>query len=374
MPSISVMMKPASSLCNMRCSYCFYADEAAARDVPCYGIMSEEILAAVLRRVLGYATEECTIAFQGGEPTLAGLSFFERCIALESELNVHGARISHSLQTNGLGIDEEWASFFAEHDFLVGVSLDGDRAMHDANRIDAEGKGTFDRVMRGIGLLERHRVRFNVLTVVTEQCARRTTRAIRFFDRRGLTCRQFIACLDPMGERPGGRPWSLTPQGYERHLRASFDEWYARALDGELTYNRMFVNLLNMLDGHEPEACDMRGSCSRQLVVEADGGVYPCDFYMTDEYRLGNMATDTLEQIERRREELGFVRRSREIRRACAGCEWERICRGGCRRNWETAEGGASRNFFCDAYKGFFSYALPKLAVLLDGLKRQTRG
>ncbi|OUO96010.1 radical SAM/SPASM domain-containing protein [Rubneribacter badeniensis] len=372
MPSIAVMLKPASGLCNMRCRYCFYDDEVAARDVACYGIMSEDVLRAVLARVLDYATDECTIAFQGGEPTLAGLPFFRRLIELERELNVHGASISHALQTNGYALDDAWASFFAEHDFLVGVSIDGDRDIHDANRVDVEGKGTFDRVMASIDLLKRHGVRFNALSVVTEQSARRTQSICRFFDRRGIDYRQFIPCLDPLGEEPGGHAWSLSPEAFELHLKASFNGWHRDAMQGDLRYHRFFVNLLNILDGRPAEACDMCGVCGRQLVVEADGSVYPCDFYMLDEYRLGNLATDSLEQIERARNELGFIQMSAAIKKECAGCRWEGLCRGGCRRYWEPIEGGdakAPKNRYCEAYRGFFDYAYPKLVDLLALLR-----
>lgn len=371
MPSITVMLKPASGLCTMRCTYCFYADEVAARRVPCCGVMSEDVLRGVLARVLDYATDRCTIAFQGGEPTLAGLPFYRRLIELERELNVHGAAISHALQTNGCDLDDEWAAFFAEHDFLVGVSLDGDRDIHDANRVDVEGRGTFDRVMASIGLLKKHGVRFNILSVVTEQSARRTQSTGRFFERRGLDFQQYIPCLDPLDEEPGGHAWSLTSDGFEQHLKTSFDQWYRAAQRGELRYHRFFVNLLNLMDGQRPEACDLCGACSRQLVVEADGSVYPCDFYMRDEYRLGNLATDTLDEIERARDELGFVQASAALKASCAGCTWERLCRGGCRRYWEPlgGEAQAPRNRFCDAYKSFFAYAYPKLSCLLGQLR-----
>lgn len=361
MPSITVMLKPASGLCNMRCSYCFYLDEVAARDVGCRGVMSEETLRAVLSKVLAYATDECTVAFQGGEPTLAGLAFFERCLELERELNVNGARISHSLQTNGLGLGEEWARFFAEHDFLVGVSLDGDREVHDANRVDAAGAGTFDRVMAFIGMLRKHGVRFNVLSVVTDQAARATQRTCSFFARRGIDFQQSIPCLDPLGEEPGENPWSLTPEGLEQHLRQSFNFWYREAMGGTVRYHRYFFNLLGILDGKPPEACDLCGVCSRQLVVEADGSVYPCDFYMLDEYCLGNLRTDELADIERARDEIGFVQESVELKKACRGCPCEALCRGGCRRTWVPDSDGRMRNYYCKAYRNFLTYAYPKL-------------
>ena len=156
MPAITVMLKPASGLCNMRCRYCFYADEQKNRSVPNYGIMSEEVLRAVLTRVLDYADGECTIAFQGGEPTCAGLPFFQRVVELEQELNHKHVVIHNAIQTNGYVIDDTWAQFFSDNHFLVGISLDGPKELHDLNRLDGKGNGTYNRVLRAISILKKH--------------------------------------------------------------------------------------------------------------------------------------------------------------------------------------------------------------------------
>lgn len=361
MAPIMVMLKPASGLCNMRCRYCFYADETAKRETASFGLMSRETLEGVLKSVLAYASGSCNIAFQGGEPTLAGLDFFRDAVRLAEEHNVNHCRISYALQTNGLLIDQEWCHFFAENHFLIGVSLDGPKDIHDQNRLDAMGKGTYGRVMSAVQMLKSHQVDFNILTVITSSTARSFQKIYGFYDRNGLQYQQYIPCLDPLGENRGQHSWSLTPQRFEQYLKTAFDCWYRDAMAGRKKYHRYFDNLLLMLDGQNPEACGMMGRCGHQYVVEADGSVYPCDFYMLDEYKLGNFVMDTVEQIDRRREEIGFVKQSAAPDRDCLSCRWVGLCRGGCRRDRDFFAGGIGKNYYCGAYQAFFEYAYPRL-------------
>lgn len=362
MPPITVMLKPASGSCNMRCRYCFYTDETEKRSVPSYGIMTEDTLKAILSRTLSFATSRCTIAFQGGEPTLAGLPFFQKAVALEKELNQNRCRIENVLQTNGLLLDDEWCEFFAENHFLIGISLDGTKDIHDKNRLDAQGNGTYSRVMEAIRLLKKHGVEFNILTVVTRDLCRASKKVYHFYVQNKLEYQQYIPCLDPLEEPRGTHPWSLTPESYEQHLKTLFDCWYQDLIQGKKRYHRYFDNLLLIMDGQMPEACGMKGVCGRQFVVEADGSVYPCDFYMLDRYRLGNLTTDTFRQIEQKREQLGFIQESAVPHKDCLSCKWASLCRGGCRRDREPFESGAnSKNYYCKAYYHFFEYAYPRL-------------
>lgn len=355
------MMKPVSSRCNMRCRYCFYADVAANRAQADYGRMTPETLRAVLEKVLAEASCQCSIAFQGGEPTLAGLPFFRETVDLCQRLNKNRCRISFSLQTNGLLIDEEWCEFLAENRFLVGVSLDGPKEFHDENRLDTCGKGTYSRVFRALQLLRGHGVETNILAVVTARTARHYGKVHGFFSRSGFLRQQYIPCLDPL-DRPRGRdPWSLTPERMGEYLKTAFDRWYQDILTGGAPQHRYFDNLLRMMAGQLPEACGMMGVCARQYVVEADGSVYPCDFYVLDKYRLGNLNADTLADIEARRREADFVRQSRRLPEECGACRWYGLCRNGCWRDREQGRDGAAKNYYCPAYQEFFAYAWPKL-------------
>ena len=362
MGPIQVMLKPASGMCNMRCRYCFYADETEKRTTASYGMMSVETLEAVLSQVLSAAGQSCSILFQGGEPTLAGLPFFEEAVRISRRLNRGGCRVSFSIQTNGLLIDEAWCRFFAENHFLVGVSLDGTKEIHDANRVDAAGNGTYSRVMRALQLLKNHGVDTNILTVVTARTVRSCQKIYGFFARSGFTYQQYIPCLDPLEEERGQHPWSLSPARFEQYLKTAFDCWYRDAMAGRKKYHRYFDNLLLMLNGQPPELCGMLGRCARQYVVEADGSVYPCDFYVLDRYRLGDLRTDTIAQIDRRRRELGFIRESAAEAEECRGCRWRSLCRGGCRRDRDHFGRGIQKNYYCAAYQGFFAYAYPRLA------------
>ena len=361
MRTMSVLLKPASGLCNMRCRYCFYADEAAKRETADFGMMSIATLRAVLTRALAETTHAITIAFQGGEPTLAGLPFFEQAVDICQEANIHRCAVSFALQTNGLAIDEAWCAFLAKHHFLVGVSLDGPKDLHDANRVDAAGRGTYSRVMHALQLLRSYGADTNILSVVTAQAARSVRKSYAFFARSGFDYQQYIPCLDPLGETRGQHPWSLTPEHFELYLKTAFNCWYQDAIRGQKRYHRYFDNLLLLLAGRVPEACGMMGVCGMQYVVEADGSVYPCDFYMLDAYRLGNLNTDSFAQLDEKRKALGFIEQSAVPDEACKTCRWAFLCRGGCRRDRDDFSGGLVRNYYCSAYKHFFDYAWPRL-------------
>lgn len=363
MPPISFLIKPASGSCNMRCKYCFYADEQAKREVCSYGMMSLETMHRIVDKGLAFADRDCTFAFQGGEPTLIGLGFFRDLVEYAKvQPNPRRVKLHFAIQTNGYVIDEEWARFLGENHFLVGVSLDGTKEIHDRYRPDAAGNGTWNRVMGAIRLLENQKVDYNILTVVTAATARNSQKIYNFFKKNKMAYQQYIECLDPIGEEPGGHEYSLTPEKYETFLKGMFDAWYLDRKSGRYVYNRYFENLMMLLNGQMPESCNMRGVCGRQWVIEADGSTYPCDFYALDEWLLGNINTDSLEQMEKRREELGFIRWSEQIHEDCRSCRWLELCRGGCRRNREPVTGNSSgRNYFCSAYRGFFEYAYPRL-------------
>ena len=377
MPPISFLIKPASGSCNMRCRYCFYADEQENRKVRSYGMMSEKTMKRIVDLGLAYADREWTLAFQGGEPTLIGLDFFRALTAyVKAHPNPKQVRVHYAIQTNGYEIDEEWAAFLGEHHFLVGISLDGTKEIHDRYRPDAAGKGTFSRVMHAIRLLERYHVDYNILTVVTAAAARNSQKISNFFKKNNLVYQQYIECLDPIGEAPGAQEYSLTPEKYETFLKGMFDAWYLERRSGNFVYNRYFENLLMLLHGQIPESCNMRGVCGKQWVIEADGSTYPCDFYALDEWLLGNINTDSLEKMEEKREELGFIRWSENLPKECKDCKWFFLCRGGCRRNREpVTEKESGKNYFCSAYQGFFEYAYPRLRevyqIAVSGMAHQ---
>ncbi|MGI5893921.1 MAG: anaerobic sulfatase maturase [Candidatus Merdivicinus sp.] len=375
MPPLNFLIKPASGNCNIRCRYCFYHDITENRDVASYGVMSEETLEILITKALETAEGSCSFGFQGGEPTLAGLDFFRKAVELQKKYNRKHLQVSNAIQTNGMVLNAEWADFLAENHFLVGLSLDGTKEIHDANRIDPVGKGTFNRVLRTAQLLTAHHVEFNVLTVITRQSARYIDRIYSFFRRSGLLWQQYIPCLDPLGEERGSNPYSLTPETFANFLKTLFDLWYRDVKAGNFIYIRYFENLVGMMMGYPPESCGLSGQCVIQNVVEADGSVYPCDFYALDEWKLGNIRTDSIPEMMNGETARRFLAMPREIPEKCRNCRYAFICRGGCRRDREPMRGDTlPLNYFCPAYEEFFAYALPRLKEIADDAAKRHAG
>lgn len=259
---------------------------------------------------------------------------------------------------------------FKEHHFLVGLSVDGTKEIHDSMRHTRTGGGTFDRVEHAARLMDDHGVEYNILTVVTPQIVQNISDVYRAYQKRGWNFQQYIACLDPLGEGHGTTPYSLTPELYGRFLIDLFELWSRDLQTGSQPYIRQFENYVGLAAGYIAEACDQRGVCGIQNVVEADGIVYPCDFYMLDEYRLGNFNEDRLDQIDARRKELGFIERSRQLSQACKDCPHFRLCRGGCQRSRDwNASRGFYENYFCAGYRMFFERCGEKIYEIAKKVK-----
>ncbi len=362
MKALNLLIKPASGSCNMRCAYCFYDDVGDSRTVKRRGLMSLDTLERVVKASLREATHQCTFGFQGGEPTLAGLPFFRALIEFERRHNVHRAQILNTIQTNGQLIDGEWASFLAEHRFLTGLSIDGPKDMHDALRLDPAGKGTHNQAMRAARMLTKAGAEFNILSVVTRALAAHPDAAYAFYRRQGFRYLQFIPCMDELGNQPGGHDHSLDAALYGRFLMRTFDLWHQDYIAGQPVSIRAFDNYVTMLMGYPPESCAMAGRCTASLVVEADGEVYPCDFYALDEHRLGNLRQQSVQELLCGEAARAFVEPSLAVHPDCAACRHMPICRGGCRRDREVLEGGAlGRNRYCESYRMLFDHALPRM-------------
>lgn len=330
--AFSVLVKPASSLCNMRCGYCFYDDVSNMRETKSFGIMREEMARRLIENVFAHAKPPCavTFAFQGGEPTLAGLAFYEGFCGLVDALRDKGHSVAYAIQTNGLLIDEDWCRFFQKRNFLVGLSLDGNAAIHNAHRADARGKGTFNRVMRTCALLGKWRVPFNLLSVVTRQMARHAEAVLRFYARQGVEYVQFIPCLPPL-EGADSAPYALTARLYGDFLCDLFAAWHTLRRSGSPIRVQLFDNLMLLLLGARPNLCGINGQCSPQFVVESNGDVFPCDFYVLDRYRCGCVHENSLDEIENSAAMQKFLSESAAPQH-CASCPYLRLCGGGCRR------------------------------------------
>lgn len=360
--TVSALIKPVSGSCNMRCAYCFYRDVSAHRELSNRGKMSLDTLEILVRKLLGTGAQMAYFSFQGGEPTLAGLDFFKAFLEFAGRCRQPQTQVQAVLQTNGLALNEEWAAFLAENHFLVGISLDGPRELHDRLRRTANDEETFHTVLKNIRLLEQYGVEYNILTVVTAAVARHPDSVYRTFRKYGFRYLQFIPCLDGLTQERGDNPYSLTPELYGGFLKRMFDHWFAHQQQGDPVYIRYFDNLLFAAAGRPVPACGMNGHCDNQMVIEADGSVYPCDFYVLDEYRLGSIVTDSFEALQAAGEESRFLRED-VLPEKCRRCPYLPLCRGGCRRDRDHM-GVLGENYFCPAFQDFFAYAEPRLRWL----------
>ena len=345
-------------MCNMECGYCFYHDLSGKRRTPNYGVMSGETVRAVVKRVFGEVTERVHFTFQGGEPLLAGMDFFREFEKAVAEFAPKGVKVGRSVQTNGTLIDDGWAEFFAAHGYLAGVSLDGPAEIHNGQRPMGDKKGSFSKVMNGIKRLERRGAEYNILTVVTPEAARRGGAVYSFLRKQGFKYIQFI----PMIAREGVTP--LTGEAYGGFLRTVFDLYIAEKARGADVHVGWFDDIAAMIRGGMPAGCGMVGMCAPQLVIEADGSAYPCDFYVRDEFYLGNLAEEGPERLLSTETARKFIEDSMAIAEKCRACEYGSICRGGCRRYREGHMDRPGENVLCRGFKEFFDYAGERLMLL----------
>lgn len=362
MKQLTFLVKPASSLCDLRCRYCFYEDIAQCRQQASMGIMKPETTRALLQAAAAecQAGDVIQITFQGGEPTLAGLDFFRDFVRLEREIMPDGVRVNHSIQTNGMTLTKEWSEFLRQHRVLVGLSLDGTREMHDALRVDPQGKGTWNRATQALALLDEAGVETNLLCVVTNQMARSPQKVYQSLKKLGSHPLQFIPCLDPLEAPRGSMPYSLSPQRYGHFLCTLFDCWYRDWQQGQYVSIRLFDDYLRILAGMPPSTCAASGACGSYLVVEGDGSLYPCDFFVLDEWYIGNIGQMSVKQAMSSPPSLRFLSQGRTRPEVCSSCPYCSICRGGCPRDWTTF-GPQGTNYYCPAFRQFFDYALPRL-------------
>ncbi|MBR5302670.1 MAG: SPASM domain-containing protein [Clostridia bacterium] len=364
MPPITVMVKPVSGACNMRCRYCFYADEMQRRSACIYPKMTNELLDVMVRRIIRSADSSVHFLFQGGEPTLIGLPFFEQLIRLERKYNTRGLKITNAVQTNGYRLTDEMIAFFAREQFLVGVSLDGTNETHDLLRPDAGGLPTSAAVRQSIDRLRAAGVSVNVLCVVNAEVARQPSAV--FSALAPYEYLQFIPCLDGLdGEK---RDYSLSSEAYLAFLKSTFDCYHQAYIQGHPVSVRNFDNWIAMLMGMPPENCAMVGRCGPSLVIESDGSVYPCDFFALDHWKLGNIAEDSLKRMLTCDREKAFLEESLPVPSVCQSCKWYSLCRNGCKRE-RNAETGLNR--WCSVHSAFFEYAYPRMQEMAAQLKKR---
>ena len=361
MKYFSMLIKPASSLCNLRCRYCFYCDVAENRDIPSYGVMNEETMNLLIDKTLAFFHEETTItfAFQGGEPTVAGLDYFKRFIRRVNLKKKNYHHICYSLQTNGTLLNDEWITLLRQNHFLVGVSLDSYQSQHDAMRPDAQGQGTFQRIMENIEKLKKAKVDFNILSVLTRQMAQHPKEVFDFYARNQLDYIQLIPCLPPL--ETDNDPYSLRPHDFFQFYDTFFECWLQELKKGHYISVTLFDNVIPLFAGVPAQQCGFMGFCSMQFVVESDGGIYPCDFYVLDQYKIGNIHEMEIDEIMKSQKAQSFLKEPHRTTPLCKTCRYYRLCRGQCRRQ--------NICYFDEEYCGYQQF-LKKHEAMLVSLSR----
>lgn len=331
MKRYTIMIKPASSLCNLRCKYCFYHDISAHREVASRGIMPEETAEAIIENLFTTLQkgDVITLAFQGGEPTLAGLPYYKHFIDSVGKRSKE-ITVSYALQTNGILLDEEWCSFLRENRFLVGLSMDAYADHHDVYRIDAHKNGTFKQVASAKRLLDKAGVEYNILCTLTKTLARHPQKAWRFLMSQDIRFVQFTPCLNEIESTTS--EWALTPQHFHQFYTSLYPLWKQAVQQGRYISVKLFDDIANMFVRKEVTACGMHGHCQPQCVIEADGSVYPCDFYAADMYCGGSLAEQTLEKALKSLVDTGFLTARDTLPSICHACGYHKMCNGGCKR------------------------------------------
>lgn len=358
MPPLSIMIKPASSLCNMRCKYCFYHSLAQSRESFSYGIMDYATADAIVGKALKFADgQRVYFAFQGGEPLMAGLDYFKHFVEQVKKENIKQSEIIFSLQTNGTLVDEEWADFFTKHKFLIGLSIDGNEKANKY-RTFSDNLPTFSKVYSTAELFLDKGVEFNCLIVTTGYAADHIEEIYKWFFDYGFKYLQFIPCLRPFGDKSESELF-MTVDQYGDFLIKLFNLYVKDYVRGNYTSVRLLDNLVYQFLGRQPEQCGVSGHCSHQFVVEGNGNVYPCDFYCLDEWLLGNIANSDFDEMAHGSKAMDFLRESLTVPDKCKACKYFGLCRaGGCKRS------RADRDY-CQAYKRFFDACLPLFRVFV---------
>ena len=376
-PCFHVMAKPTGAACNLRCDYCFFLKKD--RLYPGSGFrMSDEVLESYVRQLLlDNEDPEVTVAWQGGEPTLMGLDFFRRAVELEKKYRRPGTWVHNTLQTNGVLLDAEWCRFLKEYDFLVGLSLDGPRELHDAYRHDRGGGPVFDRVAAAARLMKAQGVEFNILCTVNAANGDYPLEVYRFFrDEIGASYIQFIPVVErdnDTGYQEGtaltGR--SVGPEQFGRFLIAVFDEWVRRDVGRTFVLNFDWV-LGAWVYGQSP-VCVFQPTCGGALALEHNGDLYSCDHFVEPDHRLGNILETPLTDLAVSARQLRFGEAKRDtLPRTCRECEFLFACHGECPKNriLETPAGEPGLNWLCAGLKAFFAHSRGPMQVMADLVRR----
>ena len=379
-----IMAKPTGSACNLNCDYCFFLKKEKLYPGSSFR-MSDEVHEAYIRQLLdGHRVPQVTVAWQGGEPTLMGLDFFRRSVELQKKYAKPGTRIENTFQTNGILIDDAWCRFFHENNFLIGLSMDGPRELHDFYRKDRGGHGTFERVLKATRLLQLYGVEFNILCTVNSKNANHPLDVYRFFrDNLRAHYIQFIPIVEGDNDNPSSPPLNLRggeggvtdrsvePEQFGRFLIDIFDEWVRRDVGETFVLN--FDGALAGWLGMAGTVCIFGPTCGLGMALEHNGDLYACDHFVDPDYYLGNILKTPMIDLVASEKQRKFGQNKKDsLPRYCRECDVLHICNGECPKNrfFKTPDGEPGLNYFCAGYKAFFKHADKPMRVMADLLRR----
>jgi len=372
-PYFSVMVKPVGPVCNLNCAYCYYIHKDELYPEGENFRMSPELLERYVRDyIAAQPGPQINFAWQGGEPTLMGRSFFRQFLHFVDKYLPPGWQAGHTLQTNGTMLDDEWCRLLKERHFLVGISIDGPAWMHDYYRRDKGGRPTHEKVIAGLRLLQKYEIDYNILCVVNNLNAQHPLEVYNYFKELGATWIQFIPIVERVGER-GVTDRSVPAPAFGRFLAAIFDEWIRR--DVGKMFIQIFEECVAAWMGLPASLCIFTETCGRGLIIEHNGDVYACDHFVVPECKLGNMMETPLKELANGPQQVRFGLDKRDkLPRYCRDCPYLFICHGACPKDRfiRTPDGEEGLSYLCEGYKIFFSHADPYLRQLA-GLLRQRR-
>jgi uncharacterized protein len=391
---LHVMSKPIGPICNLDCEYCYYLHKEDLYPGTKSWRMSEPTLQTYIRQYIEAqppAAAEITFAWQGGEPTLLGVEFFQRVVEVQQQFAPPDKKIVNTLQTNGVLLDDVWAAFFREHNFLIGLSIDGPADLHDRYRYDKKGQATFEAVLRALNLLKRHEVDFNALVVVNRHNGDHGRRVYTYLRDNGVRYLQFIPLVERAGvgaheeeprfaghfkcpAKPGFAHLvssrSVLPEQFGRFLLEVFDEWVKR--DVGTVFVQIFDQALSAWLGMEPSLCVFRKTCGRAMAIEHNGDLYSCDHFVEPEYRLGNIhELPIIEMAGSARQQAFGEAKETTLPRYCRECEVRFACNGECPKNRfiTTPDGDPGLNYLCAGYRAFFNHIDPVMQRMAAELR-----
>ena len=360
---LSLLIKPVSADCNMQCRYCFYRRPGDPYRSEGRHIMDDRTLRAMISGYMKSAVRGASFGWQGGEPLLAGIDFFKKVVAYQQIYGLSAQLVSNNLQTNGLLLNEEWARFFKQYRFFIGVSLDGPEEDHNRYRYSANEKDCFQRTMKGLRTLRDQQVEFGILTVVNDVTAKKPAELYNFFIRNGFSRLQFIPCVERDAGTGEVTEYSVTVEDYRDFLCILFDVWYNHGQP--VASIRLFENILAIGMGIEPEICAFKNRCGSYAVVEYNGDVYPCDFFVEEQWMLGNLLETSIQDLMKKRKRREFNSSKMEQSSGCKACEWNVFCHYGC-QHYRSVLG---ENILCEAYREFFRYTGRRFEVLKENYR-----